>query len=141
MTAPLRVLLVEDNPGDVELVRQVFEESGGAVDLTVVGDGQQALAYLLRQAPHEQALRPHLTVLDLNLPRVPGLSVLAEIKRQAALRAVPVVVLATAGSAADVGNTYELGGSCFIEKPVGLEAMLTVVRTLRDFWLTAAKLP
>lgn len=141
MTTPWRVLLVEDNPGDAELIRQVFEEASEGVALTVVGDGEQALACLLRQAPHERAELPQLVVLDLNLPRVSGLAVLAEIKRQAALQTIPVIVLASTGSAADVASTYQLGGSCYIEKPVGLEAMLCVLRSIRDFWFTAARLP
>src|SRR5688572_24129147 len=103
------VLLIEDDPGDVDLTREALAEKWAEVSLHVVEDGEKAMAFLRRQAPYEQAVRPDLILLDLNLPRMSGREVLRQIKRDEALRAIPVVVLTTSDADTDITRSYELG--------------------------------
>jgi chemotaxis family two-component system response regulator Rcp1 len=141
MTVPIRVLLVDDNPGDADLTKETLEASKMHLDIAVVTDGMDALAYLRRQAPFEDARLPDLILLDLNLPRLSGREVLAEIKGDRALQAVPVVVLSSSDAEQDVLKSYQLGASCYVTKPVGLEAFQSIVRSIEAFWFTVVKLP
>jgi CheY-like chemotaxis protein len=141
MTEAIRVLLVEDNPGDAELTKETLEEGKLFIELSTVIDGMQALAYLLRQPPYEHEPRPDLILLDLNLPKVSGTEVLAEMKKHEALCAIPVVVLTSSDAERDVVTSYKLGASCYITKPVGLEAFQSIVRSIEGFWFTVVKLP
>ncbi|HTW29841.1 MAG TPA: response regulator [Acetobacteraceae bacterium] len=141
MTKPLSVLLIEDNPGDAELTREILEERKLRVAITVVDNGPDALAYLLRQAPHVQAELPDLILLDLNLPRMDGRQVLSEIKKHADLCTIPVVILTSSDAERDIVKSYALGANCYVTKPVGLEAFQTIVRDVEKFWLTVVKLP
>lgn len=141
MTVPIRVLLVDDNPGDADLTKETLEASKLHLHIAVVTDGIEALAYLRRQAPFEDARLPDLILLDLNLPRLGGREVLAEIKGDQVLRGIPVVVLSSSDAEQDVLKSYQLGASCYVTKPVGLEAFQSIVRSIESFWFTVVKLP
>jgi CheY-like chemotaxis protein len=143
MTAPIRVLLVEDNPGDADLIRDTLEAGPRRLDITVVTDGAAATDYLLGLLgkPRPPVPPPDLIVLDLNLPRRDGREVLVEIKKHAALRPIPVVVLTSSDAEADIVGAYEAGASCYVTKPVDLATFQAVVRAVETFWLTVAKLP
>lgn len=134
---PLELLLVDDNPGDVRLTREALKESGLPGALSVVCDGEQALAFLRRAGPHAAAPRPDLVVLDLNLPRVDGRQVLAALAADPALKDIPVVVLTT--SKADRGSlrAYEGPRFRYVVKPRELAEFVAVVRGLEEFWETA----
>jgi CheY-like chemotaxis protein len=138
---PIHVLLVEDNPGDADLTRETLETSKIRITISVVVDGTEALAYLLRRAPYTAAHQPDLILLDLNLPKMGGREVLAEIKRHPALRAIPVVVLTSSDAEQDISKSYELGANCYVTKPVGLDAFQNIVRSVEGFWFTVVKLP
>lgn len=135
------ILLVEDSPGDVRLTREALKEGKVRNTLHVCEDGEQALAFLRRQGEHRDAPRPDLVLLDLNLPRVDGREVLAEMKADPDLKRIPVVVLTTSTADEDVLRVYDLAGNCYIPKPVELDRFLEVVRSIEDFWLTVVRLP
>lgn len=137
----VEILLVEDNPDDVDLTIEAFKESGSRSHLHVVEDGVEALAFLRRRGAHRQAPRPALILLDLNLPRKSGHEVLREIKTDPDLRRIPVVVLTTSAADTDVARSYQLAANCYITKPLDLDAFLSVVRLVDRFWLDIATLP
>lgn len=137
----VEILLVEDNPDDIDLTIEAFKESSSESHLHVVEDGVQALEFLRRRGVHHQAPRPDLILLDLNLPRKSGHEVLSEIKADPDLRQIPVVVLTTSASETDVLRSYELAANCYITKPVDLDAFLSVVRLVDHFWRDVATLP
>lgn len=141
MTAPLSVLLIEDNPGDAELIRDTLQAGRVLLDLKVIHDGTEALQFLSRQGPHQKAKQPDLIMLDLNLPKVDGRAVLAAIKNEERLRTIPVVILTSSDAERDIVQSYALGANCFLSKPVELEAFQRVVRSIEGFWLTVVKLP
>jgi CheY-like chemotaxis protein len=141
MTTPIRVLLVEDNPGDAHLTRDTLEQSKLLVHITVTTDGEDALDYLLARGNYVGAELPDLIVLDLNLPKLGGREVLAEMKQHEQLRTIPVVVLTSSDAERDVVMSYQLGASCYVTKPVGLEAFQAIVRYIESFWFTVVKLP
>lgn len=138
---PFEVLLVEDNPGDARLTREALREARAAVRLSVVSDGEEALAFLRRQGPHASAPQPDLVLLDLNLPRMTGREVLAAVRADPALRGLPVIVMTTSRAERDVRDCYELGASCYVVKPVDLDEFLRLVRAIEDFWFHVALLP
>jgi two-component system, chemotaxis family, response regulator Rcp1 len=140
-STPIQVLLVEDNPGDVRLTREAFRDAKMHLDLHVVGDGVEAMEFLLQEGGFSERPRPDLILLDLNLPRKDGREVLAEIKNHPTLKSIPVVVLTTSASDADIEKSYLLHANCYISKPVELEGFLTVVQSIDDFWLTVVRLP
>jgi len=135
------ILMVEDNPADVRLTREAFSEAKISNSLYVVSDGVEAMSFLRREAPYADVPRPDLILLDLNLPRKDGREVLAEIKADPSLRRIPVVVLTTSRSDADVLSSYNLHANCYITKPVDLERFLEIVHSVENFWLTAVTLP
>jgi CheY-like chemotaxis protein len=137
----IQVLLVEDSPGDVRLTREALKDAKVHINLHVATDGIEAMAYLERTGKHAGAPRPDLILLDLNLPRKDGREVLKEIKESPSLRIIPVVILTTSSSDADVLQSYQLHANCYISKPVDLEGFLTVVRSIDNFWLSVVKLP
>ncbi len=139
-TAPINILLVEDNPADVRLTIEAFKEASVRSNLQVARDGVEATA-LLRDALAREHGLPDLILLDLNLPRKDGREVLADVKRDAALRHIPVVVLSTSQSEEDVQRSYELGANAVITKPVDLDQFFHVVGSIEHFWLEMAKLP
>ncbi|ATB35667.1 transcriptional regulator [Cystobacter fuscus] len=138
---PIEILLVEDNPGDVRLTIEALKEGKVSNRLSVARDGVEALAFLRREGPHASAPRPDLILLDLNLPRRDGREVLAEIKADARLRRIPVVVLTTSKAEEDILRTYDLHANCYINKPVDLDQFISVVRSIDDFWLSVVRLP
>lgn len=139
--APIEILLVEDNPGDVRLTQEVLRDGRINNTLNVVGDGVEALAYLRREGAHRDARPQDLILLDLNLPRMGGREVLAQIKGDHELRKIPVIVLTTSSAESDILAAYELHANCYITKPVDLGRFVEVVRSIEDFWLTIVKLP
>jgi two-component system, chemotaxis family, response regulator Rcp1 len=138
---PIEILLVEDNPGDADLAREALENSKIRNTLSVVGDGEEALAFLRRSGKYAAAPRPDLILLDLNLPRKSGREVLAEIKSDDYLKRIPVVILTVSKDEEDVLESYNLHANCYITKPIDLHQFLRVVRAIEDFWLTIVKLP
>ena len=138
---PIEILLVEDNPGDVRLTQEALGEAKVRNNLAVARDGVEALSYLRREPPFEDATRPDMVLLDLNLPRKDGREVLAEIKADPELRRLPVVVLTTSSAEKDVLESYNLYANCYITKPVDLDQFVGIVSSIEDFWLTIVKLP
>jgi CheY-like chemotaxis protein len=140
--APIEVLLVEDDPGDVQLTKEAFEEHKVRNRLTVVSDGVHALAYLRRDATvYPDAVRPDLILLDLNLPRVDGREVLQEIKGDPDLRSIPVVVLTTSQADEDIVRSYNLHANAYVTKPVDFDRFISVVRQIDEFFVCVVKLP
>jgi two-component system, chemotaxis family, response regulator Rcp1 len=137
----IQVLLVEDNPGDVRLTKEALKEGKLLNQLTVVGDGVEALSFLRREGKYADALQPELILLDLNLPKKDGREVLAEIKADPNLRRIPVVVLTTSSAEEDILRIYDLHANCYITKPVDLEQFMGVVKSIEDFWVSVVKLP
>ena len=137
----IQVLLVEDNPGDVRLTKEALKEGKLLNQLTVVGDGVEALSFLRKEGKYADALQPELILLDLNLPKKDGREVLAEIKADPSLRRIPVVVLTTSSAEEDILKIYDLHANCYITKPVDLEQFMGVVKSIEDFWVSVVKLP
>jgi len=141
MREPIEVLLVEDNLADVRLAREAFQNNQVSVRLNVVGDGVEAMAFLYRKGNYENAPRPDLILLDLNLPRKDGREVLEEVKGDGGLKRIPIVILTTSTAEKDILRTYDSHANCFITKPVDFDQFLTVVKTIENFWLNVVKLP
>lgn len=137
----INVLLVEDDPGDVLITREAFAENKVRNNLSVVNDGVKALQFLRREADYANAPRPDLILLDLNLPRMDGHEVLANIKSDVDLQRIPVVVLTTSDAEEDVLRSYDLHANAYVTKPVDFERFLGVVRQIDDFFVTVVKLP
>lgn len=137
----MRVLLVEDNPGDADLVTETLAESRLHLEIQVVVDGAQALDYLFRVDPYGDVDVPDLILLDLNLPKLSGCEVLERIKQSPALCDIPVVILTSSDAELDIVKSYQLGANCYVTKPVGLEAFQSIVRSIEGFWFTVVKLP
>ncbi|MDX1545649.1 MAG: response regulator [Rhodothermales bacterium] len=135
------ILLIEDNPDDVFFMREVFGKSSIPKTLHVVNDGEEALRYLRQQDPFEDAPRPSLIILDLKLPKMSGIDLLEQIKTNAQLRAIPVVVLTTSDADADATATYDLHATAFITKPKNLEDFAEVMQRIEAFWLNVVQLP
>ena len=138
---PIEVLLVEDDPGDVLMTQEAFEEHKVRNKLNVVSDGEEALSYLRREGPHADAPRPDLILLDLNLPRVDGRQVLQAIKEDPDLRRIPVVVLTTSGADEDILRSYSLHANAYVTKPVDFDSFIAVVRQIDEFFVSVVKLP
>lgn len=139
--SPVEILLIEDSPGDVRLTQEAMKEGKVLANLRVAKDGEEALAMLRRQPPHELLRLPDLILLDLNLPKMDGRQVLREIKADENLKLIPVVVLTTSAAEKDIAQAYALHANCYITKPVDLEQFIGVVRAIDEFWLTLVKLP
>jgi two-component system, chemotaxis family, response regulator Rcp1 len=137
----VQILLVEDNPGDIRLTREALKEAKFRNKVQVVGDGVEALAYLRQQGEYSGAMRPHLIMLDLNLPRMDGREVLAAIKKDADLRRIPVVVLSSSEAETDIARAYELHANAYVTKPVDIDHFLQVVKAIEEFWVEIVKLP
>jgi two-component system, chemotaxis family, response regulator Rcp1 len=138
---PVDILLVEDNEGDARLAKEVLNESKILNKVYHVVDGVEALAFLRKEGKYADVPRPHLILLDLNLPRKDGREVLAEIKRDECLKKIPVVVLTTSNDEQDISKTYNLHANCFITKSIDFEQFIRVIRSIEDFWLTIVQLP
>lgn len=137
----MEVLLVEDNPGDVRLTREALADSKEDIRFHVVSDGSEAIAFLHRQPPYQDAVRPDLILLDLNLPKVSGLDVLKNIKTDPGLKVVPVVVLTSSQAENDIAASYRLQANAFVSKPVDLDQFMRVVQAIDGFWLAVVKRP
>jgi two-component system response regulator len=137
----VHILLVEDSPADIELTRQALTEAELDTEVTVCPDGEAAGSYLRREGPHADAPRPDLILLDLNLPKKDGRELLVEIKRDADLSLIPVVVLTTSASDEDVLHAYRAHVNCYIRKPVRLQDFIDVVRSIDAYWLSIVTLP
>jgi two-component system, chemotaxis family, response regulator Rcp1 len=137
----IEILLVEDNPGDVELTRIAFREARVSNPLRVVTDGVQAMAYLRQERPFERAIRPGLILLDLNLPRMDGREVLQTVKSDPELRRIPVCVISSSHQDCDVSKSYDLHANSYISKPMTIAELIETVAQLRDYWLCTVLLP
>jgi CheY-like chemotaxis protein len=135
------VLLVEDDPGDVVLIKEAFEFNKVHNALHIVSDGVEALDFLYRRNGYENARRPDLVLLDLNLPRKDGREVLAEVKTDKSLRTIPIVVLTTSEAEEDILRSYDLHANAYVTKPVDFDRFIEVVRLIDDFFVTVVKLP
>ena len=138
---PIEILLIEDSPADILITREAFSEARLLNDIHVVEDGVQALEFLRRQGAFASAPRPDLILLDLNLPRKNGREVLAEIKADDSLKAIPVIVLTTSSAHEDILQAYDLHANCYVVKPVGFENFLKAVQSIRNFWFSVVALP
>ena len=138
---PIQILMAEDNPDDIELTVEALKDARVGNFLSVVKDGEEAIAYLRCQGKYKQAIRPDLILLDLNMPKKNGRDVLREIKNDPHLKRIPVVILTTSQAEEDIRHTYDLHANCYITKPVDFNQFLKVVRCIEDFWLTVVKLP
>ncbi len=141
MSIPTRVLLVEDNPADADLVMEAFEREKISVVIDIVQDGQAALDYLYELEPEASSQRPDIILLDLNLPRKSGQEVLAEIKADASLKTIPVVILSTSALEEDILGTYNLHANGYVTKPGNLREYSKVAHGIDDFWFNIARLP
>jgi len=137
---PVEVLLVEDDPGDVILTKEGLRASKLHINLHVVDNGEKALAFLHREPPYEDAPRPGLIILDLNLPRVNGMEVLREIKSNDELKTIPTVILTTSRAEEDVVRSYKLGANCYVSKPLNLDEFVKVVSSIENFWFTVVEI-
>jgi CheY-like chemotaxis protein len=135
------VLLVEDSAAEARLAREALRETRLPVQLHVASDGVQAMDFLRRQGPYQEAPRPHLVLLDLNLPRKDGREVLRDIKADDELRRIPVVVLTTSQAPTDIIRAYELYANCYIQKPLELDGFIEIVKSIQRYWLQMAELP
>ncbi|KAM3094249.1 response regulator [Phormidesmis sp. 146-35] len=140
-TLPIQVLLVEDNPGDAYLTRLALADGKMHINLSIVEDGVEAIAFLRRQDSYAQAPHPDLILLDLNLPKKDGREVLEEIKADQLLKRIPVVILTTSQAEEDIIKAYNLCANCYIAKPVDFDQFIKIVQSIEDFWFTIVKLP
>ena len=141
LSRPVEILMVEDNPGTVRLTQEVMRDSKVRNAMYVVDDGVEAMAFLRKQGRYNSAPRPDLVLLDLNLPRKDGRETLAEMKQDEELKRIPVVVLTTSRSEDDVLRAYDLHANCYLNKPVGLEDFIKVVKSIENFWIEIVTLP
>jgi CheY-like chemotaxis protein len=137
----IEVLLVEDNPGDVNLTRLALADRAIKVNLSVVTDGVEAMNFLHRQGEYQQAVHPDLILLDWNLPRKDGREVLVEIKTNQRLQRIPIVVLTTSQAEEDIRKAYDLHANCYITKPVDFQQFVQIIQSIEDFWFTIVQLP
>jgi two-component system, chemotaxis family, response regulator Rcp1 len=140
-TTPIQILLVEDSPGDVRLTQEVLRDAKIANDLHVVGDGEEAMAFLRQTGEFADRPRADLVLLDLNLPRKDGREVLAEMSGDDVLRSVPVIVMTTSAAEKDILRSYQLSANAYVTKPIDLNEFITVVRSIETFWLSIVRLP
>jgi len=138
---PAEILLVEDNSADVRLTREALREGKLHNKLHVATDGVDAMAFLRREGPYADAVRPDLILLDLNLPKKDGREVLEDIKADASLRSIPVVILTSSKAEQDILRAYDLHANCYVTKPVDLDQFIHVVKSIEQFWFAIVKLP
>ena len=138
---PIEILLVEDNPGDVLLTQEAFSEAKICNNLHIVNDGEEALAYLNKEEGYEDAIRPDLILLDLNLPKVDGREVLDYVKSNDPLKRIPVVVLTSSEAEQDIIKTYDLHANSYVVKPIDLNQFVRVVNAVESFWFSVVTLP
>ena len=141
MTQEIRILLVEDNEGDVILTLKALKKAHVHNEIDVVRDGEEALQFLHKQGKYQDAETPGLVLLDINLPKIDGVEVLAEIKNHEHLRVIPVVMLTTSDSEKDIMQSYYHYANCFITKPVNFSKFMEVIETIKEFWISIVQLP
>lgn len=137
----IEILLVEDNPGDADLVVEVLEDSRVRNELSIVEDGEEAMDFLYKNGKFSDSPRPDLILLDLNLPKMDGREVLEKIKSDSEFRRIPIVVLTTSKAEEDILRSYDLHANAYIAKPVDINQFINVIRIFEDFWLDIVKLP
>ncbi len=137
----LQVLLVEDNEGDVRLVKEAFNESKIDKVFSVAKDGEEALNYLYRRGKYADCVRPDIILLDINLPKKNGFEVLESIKKDDDLKRIPVIMLSSSSSEDHISKSYDLSANCYVTKPVDFDEYTQTVKTIEDFWFQMAKLP
>jgi two-component system, chemotaxis family, response regulator Rcp1 len=135
------VLMVDDNPADVNLVREALKENAHRSQIDTVGDGEEAMAFLHRKGIHAGKLRPDLVILDLSLPKKDGRAVLAELKSDPGLHGIPVVIFSTSRLSQDIARSYELGANCYVNKPGNLKEFFAAVKAIEEFWFGLTSLP
>jgi two-component system, chemotaxis family, response regulator Rcp1 len=138
---PIEILLVEDSPGDVRLTQEAFRDANRLIQFHVAVDGVEAMDFLRREGAHITAPRPDIVLLDLNLPKMDGREVLAQIKQDDDLKTIPTLILTTSEAEADIVKSYRLQANCYLNKPVRFDAFESLVKSIDDFWLTRVKLP
>lgn len=135
------ILLVEDNPGDVRLIKEVLSNNKTLINIFNVSDGVEAMDYLYSRGQFSDAVKPDLILLDLNLPRKDGREVLEEIKSDDSLKFIPVLVMTISQSEEDIFKSYNLHANCYITKPIDLHQFMKVIKSIEDFWFSVVKLP
>lgn len=135
-----RILLVEDNPGDIRLTQEALKESKIEIHLDVVTDGEQAIDFLFKRNKFADSIRPHIVLLDLNLPKKNGIEVLKEIKSNESLKKIPVIVLTTSDADHDISKAYSLHANCYILKPVDFDDFARVIKLVETFWFNTVQL-
>lgn len=138
---PIEILVVEDDLGDIDLIQEAFADTQFPVKLNFVRDGVKAIAYLRRQGEYTNTTLPNLILLDLNLPCKGGLEVLKVIKSDDNLKQIPAIILTTSDADEDICNAYKSGANCYLNKPIGLEEYIQLIKSIENFWFTVVKLP
>lgn len=141
MLSPIKLLLVEDNPGDSDLIKITLARSKLKMTFDLVVDGTEAMAFLRGEGPYANKEKPDLILLDLNLPKMDGREVLAEIRKDSRLKSIPVVVLTSSDAERDIALSYEMGANCYVLKPVGFKEFQEIVHAIEGFWFTVVRLP
>jgi CheY-like chemotaxis protein len=137
----LQVLLVEDNEGDVRLIKEAFSESKIDKNFSVARDGEDALNFLYRRGKYNDTVRPDIILLDINLPKKNGFEVLEQIKKDPELKKIPIIMLSSSSSEDHIAKSYDLNANCYVTKPTDFDEYSQVVKTIEDFWFDKAKLP
>lgn len=138
---PVRILLVEDNPGDVILTKEALQHSRIANEISVAKDGEQAIDMLFKKGEYKEYHLPELILLDINLPKINGKEVLAKIKDNDLLKVIPVIMLTTSNADNDITEAYQHHANCYIVKPVNIDKFLEVIGSIKNFWLTIVEMP
>jgi CheY-like chemotaxis protein len=141
MSRPIRILVVEDNPADAYLIKDLLSETSARFEIAVARDGEEALDRLLRRPFDRSDPRPDLVLLDLNLPKISGHDVIREVRKSGELPGLPIIVLTSSDASRDVVTSYALGASCFITKPGDLVALQSTLKAISDFWCDAVTWP
>lgn len=137
----INILLIEDNPGDIDLTLEAFQKTSTPNNVFVVEDGEEAIAFLKKEGQYENMCTPDIILLDLNLPKIDGRTVLAEIKSDESLKHIPVIVLTTSKSEDDILKSYKLHANCYISKPTGIKQFWEMVSYIESFWFKIVRLP
>lgn len=137
----ITILLVEDNPGDVRLIQEVFQDGKIFNQIDIARDGEEAMSYLYQQGPYKNASKPDLILLDLNLPKKNGSEVLEEIKSDERLKRIPVIILTASRAEEDIARAYNRHANCYLTKPIDLDQFIDVVQEIKSFWLSIVQLP
>lgn len=137
----VKILLIEDNPGDIRLIKESLKENKFLAELTVISDGEEAMDYLYKRNNYKDAASPDIILLDLNLPLKDGREILIEIKSDENLKRIPVIVLTSSSEEDDILKSYQNYANCFISKPVDLNNFINVMKSIENFWLTIVRLP